>query len=232
MITLEQAASFVTHLSTLRLCLIEANQAGDEEHDQKKLDEQKEQAQEMRRRNLRGWRLAACKQVRKHHGMEECLRILDAIPLNVHSGDESAHVGGTNKYQVLHQRWRNPSLRLFFKFLDWLHLAHRFGGTHRAGRGAFPRWRVRSQKVDPADAPPGLPKNFYCPSYLASLDEGDLKLLKVQPPVELAIPAEIFRLAARYRRVTSRKDGKKIIAPNDPILPPQGQDFYPLATTI
>ncbi|KAJ3509286.1 hypothetical protein NLJ89_g5303 [Agrocybe chaxingu] len=177
---------------------------------------------------LRDWRSDACGKHLHGPAMEKLLRVLEELPLECHSGDESAHIGGDNRYVIKDIPWRNPAIRQLFKVLDWLHLSLRFNGTHRAGRGAFPRVRVEAGRFDIGDAPPGLPQNFYRPSYLAGLDEEALEALKMKPPVEIAIPAFLFWKAARYRRVLTWRDGLNILEENDPALPPAEETYYPL----
>ncbi|KAJ3503848.1 hypothetical protein NLJ89_g8249 [Agrocybe chaxingu] len=221
--------TFLTHLIAVRLRLLEPED--DDELAQEKRDEEKRRARNGRRRNLKHWRQKGCAAYARYPFMKECMKILKSLPLSVHSGDESAHDGGHNQYTITTMAWRNPALRNFFKVLDWLYLSTRFEDTsHRAGRGAFPRRRVMVNRMDTyvLNAVKGLPINFYNPPYIASLDPVSLRELSAKPPVEIAISPEIFRIALRYRRVTSRRDTLKILAADDPTLPDSTVTYYPL----
>jgi hypothetical protein len=139
-------------------------------------------------------RMDACEAYASHDaGMRACLDLVKSLPCLVHSPDESAHEGGKNRYAITQMRWRNPSVHYFFRTLDRLHLSTRFSGAHRATRGAFPRIRVPSKRINHNPVVKGLPENFYAPFYLEGLDEFQLAELNVRPAVEVYFSNSIMK---------------------------------------
>lgn len=126
--------------------------------------------------------------------MQRFSTVLDAMPYEAMSGDESAHEGGRVRYAITSLRWRNPSEEVvrWFRMLDALHLSTRFNINDRPRPGKFPHLRVNSRRVERSDAPvPGLPRNFYDPTWLASLDPFEEQNLDIQNPIDLTFSPEM-----------------------------------------
>ena len=139
-------------------------------------------------------RINACEAYARYDGgIRACLDLLKTLPSFVHSGDESAHDGGKNRYAITTMPWRNLAVHTFFRTLDRLHLSTRFTAGHRAKRGAFPHIRVPSKRISHNPAVKGLPENFYDPFYLRGLDEFQLAELNIRPSVEVCFSSHIIR---------------------------------------
>lgn len=117
-----------------------------------------------------------------------------------HSEDETDRehrtVDNRARYLIKRLEWRSDELTQYVRALDVVHLSTRWSRSGRPRRGQFPRIRVATRnKVDRDARPvPGLPRNFYDPSWLAAQSEEDRLVLRVQEfEVDLSIPHSIQR---------------------------------------
>lgn len=117
--------------------------------------------------------------------MRRFVPILNAMPLEAMSGDESAHENGD---AITNLKWRNPNVTEWFRTLDALHISTRFALNDRPLPGQFPHRRISSNRREVIDKPPeGLPLNFYDPVWLNTLDEEDRQQLQATPPIDLTV---------------------------------------------
>lgn len=118
--------------------------------------------------------------------------VLDAMPLEAMSGDESAHENGELRFAITNLKWRNPNVTSWFRTLDVLHISTRFGLNDRPTPGQFPHRRIPSRRMDTYDKPPeGLPLNFYDPLWLSTLDEEDRQQLHATSAIDLTLSDRI-----------------------------------------
>ncbi|PPQ82318.1 hypothetical protein CVT26_013129 [Gymnopilus dilepis] len=181
--------AFRTHLKLLRKKFL---QSMEDDIPQNQLDRDKARARDARRRSLFSRRINICKHYIDDPSIQKFLRILKDLNYKICSGDETAHERGKLRYAIVQPKWRNPQLHFQFRILDRLHLSTRITEPeHRFTRGAAPRVRVTTDRIDHTDPIPGLPQNFYCPVYLSSLPKYRRDALKVQPPCDITLSEEI-----------------------------------------
>ena len=89
--------------------------------------------------------------------------------------------------------WRNPALVDFCRVLDALYFSLRHLENGKWSRGHFPDERLRCGRTGPGRTVPGLPHNFYNPTWLATLDPLEIEMLDMQPSVDLNFSEEIRR---------------------------------------
>jgi hypothetical protein len=112
------------------------------------------------------------------------------------SEDESGidEKSGQPQYVIRIPYCRNPKVTDFFQIHDYLYYLTRFTTNNRITPGCFPHSQTPSNRKD-RDRPAiqNLPKNFYNPSWLASLTAIEKHMLNIQPPLDLSFPPEILR---------------------------------------
>jgi hypothetical protein len=129
-----------------------------------------------------------------HRDLKKFRPLLRSMPLEAMSGDETDHVQGQVRYAVTRLPWRSTNIRNWLKTLDLVHLSSRFSTTGRAKRGAFPHRRTLSNRMEQDAAPvPGLPRNFYNPIWLGTLDKHELRALDVQDEVDLTLSPAVLK---------------------------------------
>ncbi|KAL1750242.1 hypothetical protein FB107DRAFT_279808 [Schizophyllum commune] len=136
------------------------------------------------------------------------------------SEDESLYPYTERKgpYEVRVLLWRNPDEEAWFRIGAILQLASHYTYESQATRGHLPRIRIRTGRVIDRDtpAPVGLPRNFYDPAWLRTLErsgEHDEFLSQIAAPFDTTLPEALIRRAARYEHIRTRKD--KPLAEND-----------------
>ncbi len=89
--------------------------------------------------------------------------------------------------------WRSVELTHVLRALDLWHLSRRFSKKGKPTKGALPHVRTVKDKQIDHDAMPvsGLPRNFYCSSWLALQDNAYITELDIRPPIPLEIPNAI-----------------------------------------
>jgi hypothetical protein len=108
------------------------------------------------------------------------------------SGDESDHSRGHRRYVVRKLNWRSDEVTGVLRVLDALALVpHWSNGRPRPGK--FPHARIDSNKVENQDPVRSLPRNFYRPDWLATLDEYERRELNIGKPVELTLSSRVLR---------------------------------------
>ena len=123
----------------------------------------------------------------------------------VMSGDEedSAYVPPRGlrckRFIIRSMVWRNPMLIDFCRVLDALYFSLRYLGNDKWSRGHFPDERLRCGRTGPGCPVPGLPQNFYNPTWLATLDPLEIEALDIQPSVDLDFSEDIRRYIASCR---------------------------------
>ena len=122
--------------------------------------------------------------------------LLNAMPYEAMSGDEECTKAkdDTIRFEITNLRWRNPApeIRAWFKTLDALHMSTRFAANDRPLAGRFPHRRMPSKRMEPVDTPvPKLPRNFYDPNWLETLDEIECDILQIQPAIDLTFSPQI-----------------------------------------
>jgi hypothetical protein len=128
--------------------------------------------------------------------MQRFTPLLNAMPYEAMSGDEECTKAkdDTIRFEITNLRWRNPApeIRAWFKTLDALHMSTRFAANDRPLAGRFPHRRIPSKRMEPVDIPvPKLPRNFYDPNWLETLDEIERDILQIQPAIDLAFSPQI-----------------------------------------
>ena len=88
--------------------------------------------------------------------------------------------------------WQNPEVINFFRVLDVLYFSTRFR-DNKWSSGRFPHTRVPSLWVKHSDAVPGLPVNFYNPTWLTQLSDIEKKKLKMKQILKLDFVIQILR---------------------------------------
>lgn len=77
--------------------------------------------------------------------------------------------------------WRSPLIAKWLRVFDCVHLSTRFNKAGRATKGAFPRHRVSSDRMEHSGTPvKGLPRNFYNSMWLETLEDHEMESLDVQ----------------------------------------------------
>ncbi|KAJ7150001.1 hypothetical protein C8R43DRAFT_1128067 [Mycena crocata] len=127
--------------------------------------------------------------------LRQLLPVIKSLPKDAMSGDEADHRNGNARYVAKTLAWRASVVDPVMATLDALHLSTRFNPDGSAGRGKFPRARIRktARPPTPGNPVPGLPQNFYAPAWLSSLPKFELRALKMKPAVDLSFSPAIVR---------------------------------------
>lgn len=126
--------------------------------------------------------------------MQRFLPLWESLPLEAMSGDESSNDAKPPVYAITNLPWRNPSPEItnWLRTFDQLHLSTRFGTDDRPTSGQFPHRRIPSKRIEAHNtAPQGLPRNFYDPVWLGTLDSFETEALNIQPPINLAFSQDM-----------------------------------------
>ena len=132
------------------------------------------------------------------------LPILKKMKASAMSEDEAETTMQDGKdrtiYIVRDLEWRNIDLKNVLVTLDHLHLASRHKSDGNAGRGTFPRHRIRDTARPSVQGHPprSMPRNFYATDWLTSLSEWDYEHLDVQEPVSLSLSPDVLRQVASF----------------------------------
>ncbi|KAF8240656.1 hypothetical protein L208DRAFT_1231374 [Tricholoma matsutake] len=152
-----------------------------------RMQERKEKAH-MPPFQLHHWWQAVMDNYVHNESMQQFKPILDAMPLEAMSGDESAHENGETRFVITNLKWRNLKVTGWFRSLDALHISTCFGLNDRPSPSQFPHCRIPSRRVEAHNNPPeGLPLNFYDPVWLSTLDEEERQQLHEMPPIDLTM---------------------------------------------
>ncbi|PSR80946.1 hypothetical protein PHLCEN_2v6581 [Hermanssonia centrifuga] len=118
---------------------------------------------------------------------------IDRLGIDGMSGDFSEYRPGGLEYVVKKLPWRSVELTHVLRALDLWHLSRRFSKKGKPTKGALPHVRTVKDKQIDHDAMPvsGLPRNFYCSSWLALQDNAYITELDIRPPIPLEIPNAI-----------------------------------------
>ena len=110
------------------------------------------------------------------------------------SEDEGDYVNGEFRYVIVNPAWRSPLVTPFIRLFDKIHLSSRFTSLNRPKRGAFPHRRFPSRRVGhPIKPVRGLPRNFYDETWLANLEEFEMRALDIQPERDLSLTDSVLR---------------------------------------
>lgn len=126
--------------------------------------------------------------------MQRFLPLWKSLPLEAMSGDESSNESQSPAYAITTLPWRNPSPEItrWLRTFDLLHLSTRFGSDDRPTPGQFPHRRIPSKRIEAYHTPPqGLPRNFYDPVWLQTLDNFETETLNIQPPIDLSFSSDM-----------------------------------------
>ncbi|KDQ06155.1 hypothetical protein BOTBODRAFT_121840 [Botryobasidium botryosum FD-172 SS1] len=180
--------AFTTYLKRLRE--VYRVQEGHYTEEERKA-RQKRDALRTRKLNMYDRRLHAAS-VWKHH-LKRHFEALVKLGVDGMSSDETDHEAGIGSYRVINKAWRHPSVRLWLRALDWLHLISRLGNRQQFTPGNLPRERVPSDRFSKRSHVPNLPRNFYEEAYINGLSEHALKVLNPAKEYELVFDEEISR---------------------------------------
>jgi hypothetical protein len=117
------------------------------------------------------------------------------------SGDESEHAAGELRYVIRKPAWRSEQVTQLLRILDALALVPHWTADGRPRAGQFPHERIDSDRVEtrPSNyAVPNLPRNFYRPEYLSSLDKFERRNLEIGKPVDLTLPSHVLRCVTTF----------------------------------
>ncbi|KDQ22724.1 hypothetical protein PLEOSDRAFT_36655 [Pleurotus ostreatus PC15] len=185
--------TFMQHLHQLRNLYEDQRAVHDHQYEVQRDDLKTDKAAEHRRSE-------ACKVFAKRdERLRGFLPLWDSLPLEAMSGDESDHRPKNSKhyserYIITTLPWRSnaPEVKNWFRGFDALHMSTRFLTDDRPGPGRFPHIRIDSTRLESKAPPvPGLPTNFYNPSFLAGLDPLERDQLNIQPSVDLRFSRRI-----------------------------------------
>jgi len=95
--------------------------------------------------------------------------------------------------------WRNPEVVNFFRTMYGLYYSTRFKSDDKPGMGKFPHRRIVSYRTTSGQPVSGLPRNFYNPGYLATLDPIELQRLNILPAIDLNFSPAILRFVTYFR---------------------------------
>ncbi len=109
------------------------------------------------------------------------------------SGDESDHSGGHRRYVVRKLNWRSDEVTDVLRVLDALALVSHWTRDGRPRPGKFPHVRIDSNRVEKRDPVPNLPRNFYRPEWIKTLDKYERRKLHRRKPIELTLPSRALR---------------------------------------
>ncbi|KAF9487500.1 hypothetical protein BDN71DRAFT_1478605 [Pleurotus eryngii] len=196
------AFTFLRHLSHLRDRYEDLTTPWTEANEARKAEKKVAKAREFRQRSLRHRRREICEQLAdRDESMRRCLPLWDSMPCEAVSGDETDHGSSSNRlyrktvqerFAITKHPWRSPQVKEWFRTFDALHVATRFTLDDRAGPGRFPHFRMDSGRVSQRSRPvPGLPKNFYDPNFLRSLDDDEIEKLNPQPDFDLSFSPRV-----------------------------------------
>ncbi|KAG9218458.1 hypothetical protein CCMSSC00406_0010037 [Pleurotus cornucopiae] len=188
--------TFLRHLPQLRTLYRRSIAPKTQAYDHQYTLFKSHKAQNFRRRSLRHRRTRTCKNLaRSDESMKRCLSLWERMPLEAVSGDETDHAGELEGFAIKSIPWRSssPAVIKWFRTFDALHMSTRFTLNDRAGPGRFPRVRFEAHnRVEEHAKPvPGLPRNFYNPDFLFSLDKYDREALDIQPDFDLSFSARV-----------------------------------------
>ncbi|KAL4260737.1 hypothetical protein AB1N83_008542 [Pleurotus pulmonarius] len=210
--------TFLRHLHHLRKRFQTLNAPRTETHETREHDKKVAKAREFRQRSLRHRRRDICEQLAERDpSMRRCLPLWESMPMEVVSGDETDHGPSSNRrlynktvqerYAITNHPWRSLEVKQWFRTFDALHMATRFTLDDRAGPGRFPHIRIESGRVSKKSRPvPGLPRNFYNPDFLRSLNDHDLETLNPQADFNLSFSRRVQYIAERFKNVKTHKD--------------------------
>lgn len=114
------------------------------------------------------------------------------------SGDESDHFGGHRRYVVSKLNWRSDEVTEVLRALDALVLVSHWTSDGRPRPGKFPHVQLDSDKVEKRDPVRNLPRNFYQPEWLDTLDKYERQDLNMSKPVKLTLPSGLLRYVATF----------------------------------
>lgn len=97
------------------------------------------------------------------------------------------------RFIVRSMDWRNPVAVEFFRVLDALYFSLRYSDDGKWSRGHFPDERLRCDRTGHGSAVRGLPRNFYNPAWLATVDPLQIEMLDMQPSVNFNFSQDILR---------------------------------------
>lgn len=118
---------------------------------------------------------------------------LNKLGVDGMSGDESDHMGGHRRYVVRKLNWRSDEVTNALRVLDALALVSHWTRDGRPRPGKFPHVRIDSGRVENRDPVRNLPRNFYRPEWLNTLDKYERRELNVGKPVALTLPSRVIR---------------------------------------
>lgn len=114
------------------------------------------------------------------------------------SGDEIDNVQ-EERYAITKLPWRSEHITAWLRTFDHIHLSTRFKSNGQPKRGAFPHARIPSRRVDhQAEPVPGLPQNFYDPTWLLSMDDAAREALRIQPELNLTHTPMVLRWVGTF----------------------------------
>ncbi|KAI0705489.1 hypothetical protein C8Q76DRAFT_771240 [Earliella scabrosa] len=103
-------------------------------------------------------------------GLHRHVHILQRLGPEGMSSDESAMENGVKQFRILKKEWRNERLTGWLRVFDAISRERRANPVTETTRGAEPRQRFQSGKVDSSTPPVGaLPSNAYDPTWYANL---------------------------------------------------------------
>ncbi|KAF4579453.1 hypothetical protein EYR40_000378 [Pleurotus pulmonarius] len=194
--------AFMSHLAQLRnrfVTQLRAQLPPDDAVELELVQAAKHLRRENRRRALRDRRSKAIERMMQGlpNGarLEQLSRfkyIMQHMSHEVMSGDESDNDMGVFAIKVLPWRSKDTKVLNWFRTLDHLYLSTRFTSADKPKSGPFPHKRVVTSRIDHESSPPkGLPKNFYDPNYLSSLDAQEREQLEIRDAVDLSFPPNL-----------------------------------------
>ncbi|KAH9168267.1 hypothetical protein EDB89DRAFT_1855711 [Lactarius sanguifluus] len=181
------AACFKVHLRTLKN-QYERIKAGSNKTRADAAERHSSSARRTRRQGIaqrRGQVLAAYEELR------DIACHLDKLGAEGMSGDESDHTGGHRRYVVRKLNWRSDEVTRVLRILDALVLVSHWTSDGRPRPGKFPHIRIDSNRVENREPVRNLPRNFYQPEWLDTLDKYERQELKIRKPVDLKLPPGI-----------------------------------------
>ncbi|KAH0825887.1 hypothetical protein J3R83DRAFT_7679, partial [Lanmaoa asiatica] len=202
--------AFKAHLRTLRIQYDQLHGTADSDEEQFRREVGTQNVRDQRRRTLRNQRATAC---RAHPDLERFDSLWKTIPFEAMSGDESDDDQGEKRYAITNPSWRSEAVTAWLRTFDYIYLSTRFNSNGRPKRGALPHLRIPSCRVAHQDKyVPGLPRNFYDPTWLLSRDEASLAALQMQPEQDLTHSSAVLSVAEQYKNVHGRKLLRDVVA--------------------
>lgn len=114
------------------------------------------------------------------------------------SGDESDHLNGHRRYVIRKLNWRSDEVTHMLRALDALVLVSHWTSDGRPRPGKFPHIRLHSDKVENREPVRNLPRNFYHPEWLETLDKYERRELNMSKSVELTLPPRLSKYVATF----------------------------------